>query len=71
MARLRTDFLVISMLTIETVSGCGVMPPSQARTVGFNVTGFTLPVSMVYTETPTLPVRFPDIHTAVEQYKHF
>ncbi|KAJ1354831.1 hypothetical protein KIN20_035917 [Parelaphostrongylus tenuis] len=63
MDRLATDFLAIQMLTIGTMLGCGVMPPGLARTVGFNVTGFTLPVSMVYTGNPTLPARFPSIHT--------
>ncbi|KAJ1366149.1 hypothetical protein KIN20_026751 [Parelaphostrongylus tenuis] len=40
------------------------MPLGLARTVGFNVTGFTLPVSMVYTGTSTLPAMFPGIHTS-------
>ncbi|KAJ1354821.1 hypothetical protein KIN20_011874 [Parelaphostrongylus tenuis] len=71
MDRLATDFLVISMLSSGTVLGCGVLPPGLARTVGFNDTGFTLPVSMVYTGSPTVPVSFPASIQAVEQYKHF
>ncbi|KAJ1355861.1 hypothetical protein KIN20_013423 [Parelaphostrongylus tenuis] len=63
MDRLATDFLAIQMLTIGTVLGCGVMPPGLARTVGFDVTSFTLPVSMVYTGNPTITARFPSIHT--------
>ncbi|KAJ1373506.1 hypothetical protein KIN20_035919 [Parelaphostrongylus tenuis] len=71
MDRLATDFLVIPILTIGTVLGCGVLPPGLARTVGFNVTGFTLPVSMVYTRTPTLPARFRAFIQPVERCKHF
>ncbi|KAJ1357651.1 hypothetical protein KIN20_015836 [Parelaphostrongylus tenuis] len=57
--------LMISLLaTMSTVSGCGVMPAGQARTISFTVTGFTLPVAMVYTEKPEAIVRVPGIATS-------
>ncbi|KAJ1369122.1 hypothetical protein KIN20_030519 [Parelaphostrongylus tenuis] len=46
--------MVFLLATIRTVFGCGVMPAGQARTVTFTVTGFTLPVVMVYTEEPNV-----------------
>ncbi|KAJ1358882.1 hypothetical protein KIN20_017437 [Parelaphostrongylus tenuis] len=43
-----TALLIILVLTIRRVSECGVMPPGQARSRNFTVTGSTLPVNMVY-----------------------
>ncbi|KAJ1356254.1 hypothetical protein KIN20_013929 [Parelaphostrongylus tenuis] len=55
MAGYLTSPLMVSLLaTISTVFGCGVMPPGQVRTISFTVTGFTLPVAMVYTEAPAI-----------------
>ncbi|KAJ1347741.1 hypothetical protein KIN20_002885 [Parelaphostrongylus tenuis] len=53
MARLSTDFIMISLLvTVSTLTGCGVMPAGQASNRTFTVKGFTtLPVAMVYTNT--------------------
>ncbi|KAJ1359362.1 hypothetical protein KIN20_018067 [Parelaphostrongylus tenuis] len=49
MARLWIDFLMISVLiTIAAVLGCGVMPAGQASNRTFTVSGFTLPVAMVF-----------------------
>ncbi|KAJ1364954.1 hypothetical protein KIN20_025151 [Parelaphostrongylus tenuis] len=48
MTALLTSSFVFSVLTITTVLGCGVMPPGQASSRIFTVTGFSLPVSMAY-----------------------
>ncbi|KAJ1351100.1 hypothetical protein KIN20_007051 [Parelaphostrongylus tenuis] len=46
--------LTISVLIITTALVCGVMPPGQARNRSFIVSGFRLPVSMVYSELPSV-----------------
>ncbi|KAJ1348020.1 hypothetical protein KIN20_003231 [Parelaphostrongylus tenuis] len=46
--------LMILMLTFATVLGCGVMPPGQASTRNFTVSGFTLPVNMIYSNDATV-----------------
>ncbi|KAJ1347120.1 hypothetical protein KIN20_002082 [Parelaphostrongylus tenuis] len=52
MMRLLTiGLLTISVLIITRAFGCGVMPPGQASTRSFSITGFNLPVSMVYSES--------------------
>ncbi|KAJ1358846.1 hypothetical protein KIN20_017384 [Parelaphostrongylus tenuis] len=56
--------MVFLLATIRTVFGCGVMPAGQARTVTFTVTGFTLPVAMVYTEEPNVSAKVPGIATS-------
>ncbi|KAJ1354245.1 hypothetical protein KIN20_011119 [Parelaphostrongylus tenuis] len=62
MARHPTGPLIISLLaTVPTVLGCGVLPPGQASTRIFTVTGFTLPVSMVYTGNPVVSAQFTRI----------
>ncbi|KAJ1355616.1 hypothetical protein KIN20_013082 [Parelaphostrongylus tenuis] len=48
---------------ISTVLGCGVMPAGQALTRNFMVTGFTLPVSMAYTDTTTVTSQVPGIES--------
>ncbi|KAJ1357693.1 hypothetical protein KIN20_015887 [Parelaphostrongylus tenuis] len=52
-----TALLIISVLTITTVLGCGVMPPGQARSRNFTVTGFTLPVNMVYSSDAAIRMK--------------
>ncbi|KAJ1368437.1 hypothetical protein KIN20_029562 [Parelaphostrongylus tenuis] len=52
MVRLSTGLLIILLLSVTTVLGCGVLP--QARTRNFTVTGFTLPVNMVYSDDATV-----------------
>ncbi|KAJ1367563.1 hypothetical protein KIN20_028501 [Parelaphostrongylus tenuis] len=50
--------VLISLVpTVAVVFGCGVMPQGQSRTISFTVSGFTLPVSMVYSNTlrPQVP----------------
>ncbi|KAJ1366092.1 hypothetical protein KIN20_026685 [Parelaphostrongylus tenuis] len=48
MTRLLADSLAILVITVATVFGCVVLPPGQATTRNFTVTGFTLPVNMAY-----------------------
>ncbi|KAJ1369331.1 hypothetical protein KIN20_030760 [Parelaphostrongylus tenuis] len=61
MAKLLIDPLMILVIAIATVLGCGVMPSGQASTRRFTVTGFTLPVSMVYAIEPEIPIKVPGI----------
>ncbi|KAJ1358837.1 hypothetical protein KIN20_017368 [Parelaphostrongylus tenuis] len=56
--------MVFLLATIRTVFGCGVTPAGQVRTVTFTVTGFTLPVAMVYTEEPNVFARVSGIATS-------
>ncbi|KAJ1350374.1 hypothetical protein KIN20_006153 [Parelaphostrongylus tenuis] len=64
MARLPTKSLMISLLAaISTVSGCGVMPAGQARSRPFTVSGFSLPVAMVYTGKTEVSSQVPGIAT--------
>ncbi|KAJ1356603.1 hypothetical protein KIN20_038404 [Parelaphostrongylus tenuis] len=44
--------LVSLLATCSAVLGCGVMPQGQERSQSFTVSGFTLPVAMVYSTTP-------------------
>ncbi|KAJ1358024.1 hypothetical protein KIN20_016326 [Parelaphostrongylus tenuis] len=61
-AKLPTDPIVISLLaTIFTAFGCGVIPAGQASTRNFVVTGFTLPVAMVYTNMDMISAQHPGI----------
>ncbi|KAJ1346079.1 hypothetical protein KIN20_000766 [Parelaphostrongylus tenuis] len=50
MTRLPIGVPMVLMLIILTVLSCGVMPPGQSSTRNFTVTGFTLPVNMVYSD---------------------
>ncbi|KAJ1366144.1 hypothetical protein KIN20_026744 [Parelaphostrongylus tenuis] len=54
MTNLPTNPLIIPLLNIPIVLGCGVMPLGQAGTRSFTVTGFTLPTSLVYSGNPTV-----------------
>ncbi|KAJ1351362.1 hypothetical protein KIN20_007353 [Parelaphostrongylus tenuis] len=66
------DFTIVFLLaTIRTVFGCGVIPAGQARTITFTVTGFTLPVAMVYTEEPNVLARVPGVATSEAGAKWF
>ncbi|KAJ1358000.1 hypothetical protein KIN20_016296 [Parelaphostrongylus tenuis] len=70
MTGLRTDPTIILLLvTFATTMGCGVMPPGQGRTRTFNVSGFTLPVAMVYSATPD--ARVSGIATDMDQAQGF
>ncbi|KAJ1370467.1 hypothetical protein KIN20_032197 [Parelaphostrongylus tenuis] len=61
--RFQVGHIIISLLaTILTMLGCGVMPPGQASTRSFNVTGFTtLPVAMVYSSVADVRTRVSGI----------
>ncbi|KAJ1352612.1 hypothetical protein KIN20_009007, partial [Parelaphostrongylus tenuis] len=62
MVRQSTGPLIISLLvTFPSVLGCGVVLPGQASSRTFTVSGFTLPVAMVY--SPTANARFPNVAT--------
>ncbi|KAJ1363027.1 hypothetical protein KIN20_022777 [Parelaphostrongylus tenuis] len=57
-----TDLITISVLVTTTVLGCGVMPPGQARTRSFTVSGFKLAAPMVaYTGDGNVPFEVPGI----------
>ncbi|KAJ1355475.1 hypothetical protein KIN20_012910 [Parelaphostrongylus tenuis] len=57
-------FLAFSLLiSTLTVLGCGVIPAGRASTRSFTVTGFTLPVAMVYTNTLMVSARVGGIAT--------
>ncbi|KAJ1354541.1 hypothetical protein KIN20_011519 [Parelaphostrongylus tenuis] len=45
--------------------------PGQARTISFTVTGFTLPIAMVYTEAPAVSAQIPGIATSEAAAKAF
>ncbi|KAJ1367048.1 hypothetical protein KIN20_027891 [Parelaphostrongylus tenuis] len=53
--------IIFSMLTTTAVLGCGVMPPGQAVSRNFTVTGFALPVNMVYSDEVDVRVKVPGI----------
>ncbi|KAJ1348941.1 hypothetical protein KIN20_004349 [Parelaphostrongylus tenuis] len=59
--------IIFSLLaTVSTVFGCGVLPTGQGSTRNFTVTGFTLPVAIVYSTAPDVPPRVPGIATSEE-----
>ncbi|KAJ1353913.1 hypothetical protein KIN20_010692 [Parelaphostrongylus tenuis] len=57
-------FMILLPAFLPIVLGCGVMPAGQARTTSFTVTGFTLPVAMVYSTAADAPARVPGIATS-------
>ncbi|KAJ1357060.1 hypothetical protein KIN20_015088, partial [Parelaphostrongylus tenuis] len=65
MVRPLIHLFVISLLaSVSTVLGCGVLPEGQASTRPFTVSGFTLPVAMVYSTKGDVPSRVPGISTS-------
>ncbi|KAJ1369348.1 hypothetical protein KIN20_030785 [Parelaphostrongylus tenuis] len=68
MARIpKTCLFTTSLLTtISTTLGCGVMPPGQAITRNFTVSGFTLPVTMVYSGEISVRARVSGIASSKE-----
>ncbi|KAJ1362277.1 hypothetical protein KIN20_021789 [Parelaphostrongylus tenuis] len=65
-----SNLIIFSLLaTISTVFGCGVLPTGSTR--NFTVTGFTLPVAMVYSTAPDVPPRVPGIATSAEGARRF
>ncbi|KAJ1367221.1 hypothetical protein KIN20_028088 [Parelaphostrongylus tenuis] len=72
MARLPTNLFMISLLaTISTVYGCGVMPAGQTNTRTFTITGFSLPVAMVYSGDPAISAQVRGIATSKEGAQAF
>ncbi|KAJ1372095.1 hypothetical protein KIN20_034157 [Parelaphostrongylus tenuis] len=71
MVRLLEFFMILLLATISTVWGCGVILAGQAITRTFNVTGFTLPVSMAYSTAPRVQAQFPGISTSEESAQAF
>ncbi|KAJ1372037.1 hypothetical protein KIN20_034094 [Parelaphostrongylus tenuis] len=71
MAILLTGSLVISALTITTVLGCGVMPPGQATSRNFTVAGFSLTVSMAYSDMVDVRTQVPGIATSSDAAQTF
>ncbi|KAJ1366611.1 hypothetical protein KIN20_027305, partial [Parelaphostrongylus tenuis] len=63
--------LMITVTIITRVLGCGVMPSGQERTRKFTVSGFNLPVSMVYTREVTIRTEAPGIAPTKEAAKGF
>ncbi|KAJ1361323.1 hypothetical protein KIN20_020540 [Parelaphostrongylus tenuis] len=62
MMKRATNSSIISVVaTISTVFGCGVTPAGQVSTTNFTVTGFTLPVAMVYSEAIDVRAQVPGI----------
>ncbi|KAJ1356818.1 hypothetical protein KIN20_014623 [Parelaphostrongylus tenuis] len=61
-ARLSTHLVTVSLLAFfSTALGCGVMPAGQGSSIPFTLTGFTLPVAMVYSPKADVPFRVPGI----------
>ncbi|KAJ1355708.1 hypothetical protein KIN20_013214 [Parelaphostrongylus tenuis] len=69
MARLSTCSFLNLLLTIAAVSGCGLMPPGQGITRHFNVSGFSLPVAMVFSTAPNAPTQAPGISPSADAAK--
>ncbi|KAJ1363984.1 hypothetical protein KIN20_023965 [Parelaphostrongylus tenuis] len=70
LARLPTILISLSAI-FAAVFGCGVIPQGQARAWSFTVSGFSLPVAMVYSTTPAVPPRVPGISTSQEAASSF
>ncbi|KAJ1362117.1 hypothetical protein KIN20_021542, partial [Parelaphostrongylus tenuis] len=62
--------LICLALVVSPAFGCGTMLPGQARRISFNVTGFTLPVNMVWT-TPAEAVKAPGISGSAMEVQSF
>ncbi|KAJ1365399.1 hypothetical protein KIN20_025688 [Parelaphostrongylus tenuis] len=72
MARLATNLFMVSLLArISTAYGCGVMPVGQTSTRTFTITGFTLPVAMVYSGDPAISAQVRGIATSKEGAQAF
>ncbi|KAJ1354244.1 hypothetical protein KIN20_011118 [Parelaphostrongylus tenuis] len=63
--------IILLLVTIPTILGCGVLPPGQASTRIFTVSGFTLPVAMVYTGKPAVSAQFTSIANSEAAARRF
>ncbi|KAJ1374254.1 hypothetical protein KIN20_036905 [Parelaphostrongylus tenuis] len=61
----------LMLASLSAVSGCGVMPQGQARTWNFTVSGFSLPVTMTYSASPTVRSQFFGIAATREAASSF
>ncbi|KAJ1356463.1 hypothetical protein KIN20_014190 [Parelaphostrongylus tenuis] len=66
-----TGSFMITVLISKTVLGCGVMPSGQSSTQSFTVSGFSLPVSMVYSGVATVQTEVHGIATSRDAAKAF
>ncbi|KAJ1369584.1 hypothetical protein KIN20_031073 [Parelaphostrongylus tenuis] len=66
-----TGSFMITVLIIETALGCGVMPSGQSSTQSFTVSGFSLPVSMVYSGVANVQTEVHGIATSRDAAKAF
>ncbi|KAJ1368205.1 hypothetical protein KIN20_029285 [Parelaphostrongylus tenuis] len=71
MAILLVHSFVALVITITVVFGCGVLPPGQASTRNFTVTGFTLPVNMAHSTDISVRAMAPGIAASGEEVQTF
>ncbi|KAJ1370615.1 hypothetical protein KIN20_032383 [Parelaphostrongylus tenuis] len=63
--KLPTDlFMILLLASIMTALGCGVVPAGQASSRPFTVSGFSLPVAMVYSSKAEVATSVPSIATS-------
>ncbi|KAJ1348861.1 hypothetical protein KIN20_004254 [Parelaphostrongylus tenuis] len=60
-ATMELILLLCLFFVASPVFACGTMPFGQERRVAFNVSGFTLPVRMVWTSNPTTAAKNAEI----------
>ncbi|KAJ1345910.1 hypothetical protein KIN20_000545 [Parelaphostrongylus tenuis] len=70
MTKLST-LLILLLATVVVVFGCGVVPQGQARSIGFTVSGFTLPAAMTYSTASAVSVQVPGIAPSPEAANSF
>ncbi|VDM57474.1 unnamed protein product [Angiostrongylus costaricensis] len=70
MASVMARPLLLSLLTITTAFGCAV-GPAALSTRTFDVTGFTLPVQMVFSMAPGAAAQVPGIAPTAEAASGF
>ncbi|KAJ1357327.1 hypothetical protein KIN20_015457 [Parelaphostrongylus tenuis] len=66
-----SGLLILLLSTVLAVLGCGVMPQGQAMTRNFSLSGFTLPVNMVFTASAGAAVQFSGIAATSDAAKSF
>ncbi|KAJ1355963.1 hypothetical protein KIN20_013564 [Parelaphostrongylus tenuis] len=63
--------LVFLFFMASPTFACGIMPPGQARMLAFTVSGFSLPVNMVWTSQETEARQFPGISRSSTEAQAF
>ncbi|KAJ1370931.1 hypothetical protein KIN20_032758 [Parelaphostrongylus tenuis] len=61
---------LISLLTLTAVLGCGTLPAAMSSRT-FNVTGFSLPVAMTFSSTPSASAQAVGISTSADAVRGF